>query len=393
MRLGLVSTMHDAATGVSRYLGRTLLCALGTAIAVVAFVVTNGLSQSANNSVLSSFNALNATTVLFQGGTSQQPVLTESGVQRLLKVKGVNAAGLVWQVAQEEPYTVYRQPDQTAQTGLSLSLTAASPTAFKAIGATITVGRAYDYSADRYHQMVAMLGYEAAQTLGITSTRGAPAIFINGIALTVTGIIGSAQQDGEVLANVVVPPYVASVLSAGTDERTVVVTTRPGAAQLVGAEGPYALDPYQPGRITAEIPPSPSTLRAQVAKSLSELLRLLELAGIIVGVVSIAAITMLAVNQRHTEIGLLRALGYRRLDVARLIALEATAIGLIGGFIGTAIGVILFIVAADSQHWVPVIPPGIIAVAPLLGLATGALAGVAPALIATRITPIAALRS
>jgi putative ABC transport system permease protein len=393
VRLGVLATVHEAATGVSRHLARTLLCALGTTVAVVAFVVTNGLSQSANNSVLSSFNALEATTVEFQGGTSQDPLLTTAGVRRLLGVHGVTAAGLVWQLSEQEPYTVLREPDQPPQTGATLSITAVSASAFKAIGVSIQSGRAYDYGADRYHQMVAMLGYEAAQTLGISSTRGSPAIFINGVALTVTGIIGSAQQDAEVLADVVVPPYVASVLSAGTDERTVVATTSPGAAQLVGTEGPSALNPYDPNSITATVPPSPSTLRAQVAESLADLLRLLELAGIVVGVISIAAIMMLAVNQRQTEIGLLRALGYRRLDVARLISLEAMAIGLIGGVIGTAIGMILFVVAADSQHWTPVIPPDIIAIAPLLGLATGALAGTMPALLATRITPIAALRS
>lgn len=393
VRLGLLATAHEAATGVSRHLARTLLCALGTTVAVVAFVVTNGLSESANNSVLGSFSALEATTVEFQGGTSQHPLLTAGGIRRLLHVHGVRAAGIVWQLSDQQPYTVLRQPDESAQIGSSLSVTAVSPAGFKAIGASIESGRAYDYGADRYHQMVAMLGYEAAQALGISSTRGAPAIFINGVALTVTGIIGTAQQDAEVLANVVVPPYVASVLSAGTDERTVVATTRPGAAQLVGKEGPYALSPYHPNAIAATIPPSPDTLRAQVAKSLSSLLRLLELAGIIVGIISIAAITMLAVNQRHTEIGLLRALGYRRIDVARLISFEATTIGLIGGVIGTGIGMILFIVAADSQHWIPVIPPDIIGIAPLLGLATGALAGTIPALLATRITPIAALRS
>jgi len=52
--------------------------------------------------------------------------------------------------------------------------------------------------------MVAMLGEGAAQTLGISSTRGSRAIFVNGIALTLNGIIGPAQQDAGVLANVVV---------------------------------------------------------------------------------------------------------------------------------------------------------------------------------------------
>ncbi len=391
-KLGILATAHEALIGVSRQLGRTTICALGTTIAVTAFVVTNGLSASANNSVLSTFNALNATTVEFQGGTSHHPLLTQAGVARLSKLHGVVSAGLIWDLDQQQPYDVSRQPHDSSNDA-ELSFTAASASALTTIGATTSSGRMYDSGADLHHQMVALLGYQAAQALGITSVRGAPAIFVDGVALTVIGIIDSAQQDTEVLANVVVPPYVASIISGGTDERTVIARTRAGAAQLIGNQGPYALDPYQPTAIQAAVPPSPTTLRAQVATSLSDLLHLLELAGIAVGILSIAAITILSINQRRSEIGLLRALGYRRLDIARLISLEAMVIGLLGGILGTSIGMLLFVAAADSQQWTPVIPAGIIVIAPVLGIATGAVAGTYPAFLAMRITPMAALRS
>lgn len=391
--LGSVAVVCEAFTGVTRQLGRTCLCALGTTVAVVAFVATNGLSASARNSVLSSFNALTATTVQFQGGTSHDPLLTEAGVRRLSRLRGVAAAGLAWDIAQQQPYDVLRQPGEPASSGAQLSITAVSGSAFTAIGAVISAGRAYDYGADLHHQLVAVLGVDAARSLGIDSVRNSPAIFINGIGLTVTGIIASAQQDAEVVENVVVPPYVAGLLSNGADERVVIVRTKAGAAQLIGRQGRYALNPYQPEQIEATIPPSPTTLRAQVAKSLTDLLRLLEIAGVAVGVMSIAAITILAVNQRRAEIGLLRALGYRRLDIARLIGLEAVMIGLIGGILGTSLGMLLFVAAADHQHWTPVIPAAVILIGPALGLATGAIAGALPATLATRITPMAALRS
>ena len=391
--LGIITAAREAARNLGRQLGRTMLCALGTTVAVVAFVVINGLSASAGNAVLSSFNALAATTVEFQGGTSHAPLLTDAGVLRLSRLDGVIAAGLIWDINGQQPYNVTRTPGEPASSGAELSFTAASPSAFPAIGATVVSGRTYDYGAEIHHEMVAMLGFEAARALGISSVRGSPAIFVDGTALTVVGIIGSAQQAGQVLANVVVPPYVASVISAGTDQRSVIVRTKAGAAQLIGAEGPLALNPYHASAIVATVPPDPSTLRASVAHSLTDLLRLVELVGLGFGVMSIAALTVLSVNQRRPEIGLLRAVGYRRVDVARQIALEAVAIGFVGGVLGTSLGLLGFVAVAASQGWTPVIPTHIIVIAPLLGIATGVVAGAYPAFLVMQITPMAALRS
>jgi putative ABC transport system permease protein len=177
------------------------------------------------------------------------------------------------------------------------------PGALDAVGAHLLTGRFYDAGADPQKQMVAVLGVDAAQELGISSTVGAPAIFVGDVALTVVGIVNSTQQESEILYGVVVPPYAASVIAGSTNTRDVIARTAPGAAQLIGAQGPYALNPYLPQRITAEVPPAPSTLRAQVEASLGALLTVLGLAGLAIGTLSIAAVTVLSVNQRQSELG------------------------------------------------------------------------------------------
>jgi putative ABC transport system permease protein len=236
-------------------------------------------------------------------------------------------------------------------------------------------------------------GAPAASQLRITSVVGSPAIFVGHSALTVIGIVKSAQQEGQALLGVIVPPYAASVIAGANDERRVIARTAPGAAQVVGRQGPYALDPYAPSQITAEVPPDPSTLRATVQGSLTNLLKILGFAGLGIGLLTITAITMLSVSQRRPEIGLRRALGYRRADIARLIVIEAAATGVLGGILGSAVGVIATVALASSSGWTPVLTAGLIPAAPLAGILVGALAGALPSIQAMRITPIAALRS
>lgn len=389
MLSGLRSALVEAATSIVRQPTRTLLCALGTVVAVGAFTTTNGLTESASNAVSASFSELRATTVEFQGPSS----LTEGDVARLARLRGVTHAGLVWDLYQQQPLPVAIGPSGSGTSPTQLSVTAMSPSALTAVGAVLSSGRLYDTGAERHHQMVALLGSSAAAQLGISSSLGDPAIRVFGTVLTVVGIVSSAQQESQSLLGVIVPPYAAGIIAGNRFPRRVIARTTPGAAQLIGREGPAELDPYQPRQITAEIPPNPATLRSQVQASLSTLLSVLSLAGLGIGFLSIAAVTVMSVAQRRSEIGLRRAIGYSRLEIARLIVLEAAGVGMLGGILGTSIGVLATAAIASRNHWTPVMNTSLVLAAPFLGVAVGILAGSYPSIRAARITPMAALRS
>lgn len=386
-RYGLGSAVIEACITILRQPIRTLLCATGTVIAIGAFTTTNGLTHSASNAVSASFNELRATTVGFEGPKS----LTDADAARLSRLNGVTRAGVIWDLYQQQPLPVSVGPTTANSRSTELSVTAVSPEGLGALGAQVSSGRFYDVGAGLHHQMVALLGSTAASQLGISSAAGAPAVNVNGVVVTISGIVAATQQEPEILLNLIVPPYVASVIG-GNGRRRVIAQTLPGAAQLIGEQGPVELDPYNPAAVTAEIPPNPSTLRSRVQGSLTTLLRALSFAGLGIGFLTIAAITIMSVTQRRAEIGLRRAVGYRRADIAALVVLEAAGVGLLGGVIGTSVGVLATSVIASGNHWTPVLGPALVAVAPLIGVAVGVTAGLYPALTAARITPMAALR-
>jgi putative ABC transport system permease protein len=96
--------------------------------------------------------------------------------------------------------------------------------------------------------------------------------------------------------------------------------------------------------------------------------------------------------ERVGEIGLRRALGATKRDIARQFIVESAVIGLLGGLIGSALGVLAVVVVSLLQGWTPILDPFVAVGAALLGIVVGLAAGAYPAVRASNIEPITALR-
>ncbi len=139
----------------------------------------------------------------------------------------------------------------------------------------------------------------------------------------------------------------------------------------------------------------------QMLETMDNILRILKFAGaglgaisLLVGGVGISTILVITVTERVGEVGLLRALGSTRAQVRNLFLGEAVFLGLVGGAAGVAtIAVIRLLVAL----FVPGLPMAIqwqvVAGAMLLAMMIGLFAGLRPAMSATRMSPIDALRA
>jgi putative ABC transport system permease protein len=122
------------------------------------------------------------------------------------------------------------------------------------------------------------------------------------------------------------------------------------------------------------------------------------IAAVIIGVeVLVVLVTMMgAVNARTREIGVFRALGFRRSHITLLVLMEAAAASLVAGVLGYLAGmglshVLLPFFATDGLEvsWAPQLA----AAAVLLAVLVGALGSLYPALRASRLDPTVALRT
>jgi putative ABC transport system permease protein len=123
------------------------------------------------------------------------------------------------------------------------------------------------------------------------------------------------------------------------------------------------------------------------------------MAGVVVFIGSlIVFVTMMgSVNERTVEIGVFRAIGFRKSHIMRIILLEAAIVSLLAGFLGYAVGMggaklaLPFMAESKNAHlvWDGVVAFGSIG----LALALGIVASLYPALHASKMDPTEALRA
>ncbi len=136
-----------------------------------------------------------------------------------------------------------------------------------------------------------------------------------------------------------------------------------------------------------------------ILKSFTNILRTLTLAVAAIAAISLAVsglgimnVMLVSVSERSSEVGLLRALGAERGQIARVFLAEALLLSGIGALVGIAVGVAGVAVLVELYPKFPARPP-LWAIGSALGLALGAGAafGLAPARRAARLDPVAAL--
>ena len=134
-------------------------------------------------------------------------------------------------------------------------------------------------------------------------------------------------------------------------------------------------------------------MRDAVKSDLNLLFLILGGVSLLVGAIGIANVTLVSVIERTGEIGLRRALGASRRHVGQQFLLESTTMGFVGGILGASLGVLIVVMVSAYQSWTPVLDPIAPFLAPVVGGLTGLVSGTYPAIRATRLAPVDALRS
>jgi putative ABC transport system permease protein len=135
--------------------------------------------------------------------------------------------------------------------------------------------------------------------------------------------------------------------------------------------------------------------RGAILSTILSLITALLVLAVIIALLGIVSTLALSVVERTRELGLLRAVGMRRAQLAQMIVAESLIIAVIGALLGTILGLSLGAALAAaltrSQQLTVVIPGGQIAVYVAAAAAAGLLAGIAPARRAARMNMLAAI--
>jgi putative ABC transport system permease protein len=115
--------------------------------------------------------------------------------------------------------------------------------------------------------------------------------------------------------------------------------------------------------------------------------------SLIVGGVGVMNVMLVSVTERRKEIGIRRALGAKRKDIQSQFLVESMILSLVGGFFGICMGVSASYIIAHFSKWQFMVSYMAILLGFGVSSAVGVFFGFYPARQASRLDPIAALRS
>jgi putative ABC transport system permease protein len=400
-RLSPKDGLRVASVGLRARPLRAALSALGIAIGTAAIVAVLGLSSSSQAGLIAEINRLGTNLLTVEAGQS----LTGAPAQLPREAPGrITLLGNVQQVAQtalmKDKYVYRSSMTPVAETG-GLQIRAASLDLLSVLGTGIARGDWLNQGTAR--EPVAVLGSVAAQQLGIDQIYPGRRIWLGGQWFDVAGILNPSPLASDIDDSALVgypsaETYLGYVSIMHDRPRagppsTIYVRTATGHEAAVQALLAQTANPEAPNEVNMSQPSDVLTARAAAAGAFNSLFLGLGVVALIVGAVGVANIMIISVLERRSEIGLRRALGATKGQIRTQFLAESILLAVIGGVVGVLAGATATTVYAGSKGWAVVIP----AEAWLGGIASailiGAIAGLMPAVRASRMSPTAALRT
>ena len=370
---------------------RAALSALGIAIGVAAIVGVLGLAASSSARLLDEIQALGTNLLTVTDGqtiTGQPAELPDAApgmVGRLPGVTNVQYTGTV-------SGNVYRSPLVPSIDTDGLGVQAASLGLRVVAGTSIAQGRYLNAATAR--EPVAVLGYAAAQLLGIDRIWPGERIWVGGQWFYVVGILNPAPLVSQLDTSVLVGfPAAEKYLGFDGHPSELYIRTVNTQAATTKVDNLLAAqaNPENPNEVTFDQPSAALTAQADAKGALDTLFLGLGAVALLVGAIGVANIMIISVLERRSEIGLRRALGATRGQIRAQFLAEAILLSLAGGVIGVVAGAAATAAYARAHGEPVVIPADAWACGLAAAILIGALAGLLPAIRAARLSPTQAL--
>jgi putative ABC transport system permease protein len=390
-RLRLSDLARIASVGLRTRPMRAALSALGIAIGVAAIVAVLGLSSSSQAGLLAQIDKLGTNLLTVQNGetlfgqAAELPLAAPGMISRIGPVQQVQYTG-------STSANVYRSSLIPSVNTNALTVQAASLALPVTVGATVAAGEYLNAATAR--EPVAVLGYAAAQRLGIDRLYPGERVWLGGMWFYLAGILNTATLAPEIDSSVLVG-FPAAERYLGFDGHPTTIYVRSVTSQTAAVQTVLAAtaNPEAPSEVAVSQPSLALTVRAQAQGALNSLFLGLGAVSLLVGAVGVGNIMLISVLERRSEIGLRRALGATKRNIRNQFLSEAILLALIGGAVGVTVGVASTAIYASTKHWQIAIPTTAWAGGLGAAILIGALAGLLPAVRAARMSPTEALRT
>ncbi len=378
---------------------RSTLTMLGIAIGIAAVVLLTSIGEGVHKYVLAEFTQFGSNLIgVNPGRTTTHGIPGMLPTVRPLTIEDAEALRRVRYVIAIVPVIQGNAEVEARRKRRRTTINGVGPDFSKVFRFNVAAGRFLPPDDPRAARAFAVLGTKLREELFGTANPLGERIRVGGHSYRVIGVM---EPKGNILGwdvddAVYIPTAKALELFNRDSLFEIDVLYAPGAPAEEVVSGIRRVLRGRHGREDFTI-----TTQQQMLEVLDSILNILTFAvaalggiSLFVGGVGILTIMIIAVNERVSEIGLLRALGAGRRQILVLFLGEATVLATLGGLIGLVLGIggaeILRLAVPD----LPVHTPWVyVALAACLAVLIGLAAGVFPARRAARLDPVEALRS
>jgi putative ABC transport system permease protein len=384
----------------SGYPARTLLMLLAMAIGVASVVLLTALGEGARRYVTNEFISLGSHLLIVLPGRSETtggppPLLGET--PRDLTLEDALALGKSSAIHRIAPIAVGSAPVSWKQRDREVTILGSTTDLFEIRSLSMAQGKFIPQGDPTRGVAVCVVGYKLRRELfGNQNALGAW-VRIGDRRFQVIGVLAKKGQSlGLDMGDVVVVPVASAQNLFNTSALFRIMVQAKGRDAIPKAKSAILdiIRERHEGEDDITVVTQDALLSTfdRIFKALT--LGVAGIAGISLAVagVLIMNVMLIAVSQRTTEIGLLKAIGAPSGQVLRLFLAESALLSLAGAFLG--------MVLAFAGTWVllrmfptfPIsVPPWALVAAAVVSVATGLIFGVLPARRAARLDPVQAL--
>lgn len=387
---------------------RSLLTILGVVIGVAAVIAMVALGMGARELIAERIRSMGSNLILVLPGASKMGgVHMGSGTVHTLTVgdceavskycPSVSVAAPIWgQVTQ----VVHANRNWRAR------VSGVTTDYFRARDWDVEEGRLFNSREERAGSKVCLVGSTVAEKLMGEEDAVGKHIRIQNVPFVIVGLLETKGQSpgGEDQDDVVFVPLVASHARLfGTpfkDEVRVILARAASQDHIPQAEEEIVTILAKRHRIVAgadndfTVKSLTDLTRAseESLKVMTTLLGSIAAISLLVGGVGVMNIMLVSVTERTREVGIRMAVGAKTFDILGQFLVEACVLSSLGGFIGVGLGIGAGYVFARATNWPVLISPLAVVAAFGVAGAVGIFFGFYPALKASRLNPIDALR-
>jgi putative ABC transport system permease protein len=375
---------------------RSWLTAIGIIIGVASVVALISVSQGMQGAIEEQFEQMGTDTITitptsFTGPTSTAEAPFDDGdvrvIERIAEIN--NVLPMMYGTAK---FTFHNQDQYSYLMGVPLDKE--SNKAWDDIGWEIEAGRFPEEGKKEVG-----IGYLAAKEMFDDELRVKNTIMVNDVKFRVVGIakeVGNSQDDTAIYMDV----DVAKDVLDQENYNMIMAKVKPGNdAELVADKVQRKLEKYRNAEDFNAMTPS------EILEQVNDILGIIQLVligiaaiSLLVGAIGIMNTMYTSVLERTKEIGIMKAIGATNNAIMMIFLAEAGILGLVGGAVGTLLGILMgkgVEIAAGSSGFIPLrveISPTLIIGAISFAFLIGALSGTLPALGAAKLKPVDALR-